>query len=160
MWSQLTNPAKPEGEADFERASKPRRQPMTFVQLLKYIVGAALSFWAITLLLTAMQAYNHSSSDHLILGTWRSLDNPDVEWRFDQEGFLTVFYQQRARPAFQTTYHFLAQSTVDFGEYWEVKSERFPPMHHGSKQAKVQFAGSTMRLTDAHNGMVTHWRRP
>src|ERR1700677_79360 len=81
----------PEEYADFEQASRPRRQPITYNQVLHVVAGATVFFLVATMLVAAMQWFSDNSSDHLILGTWRSDDHPQfAKLHFSNNGFVAL----------------------------------------------------------------------
>jgi hypothetical protein len=135
--------------ADFEQASKPRRRPFTLDQFLSLFIGAVLVFWAVLLLLIAMQRFKASSSDNLILGVWRSNDHPAfLELRFDKGGLMRITTKQSHR--FDGLYQFLAQQTIELTPF---DMNAGPPI-----QARIRFGGATMTMTDS-TGVVSHWER-
>ena len=135
--------------ADFEQASKPRRRPFTFDQFLSLFIGAVLVFWAVLLLLIGMQRFKASSSDNLILGPWRSTDDPTfLELRFDRDGFMRG--TNKKGDPFDGHYHFLAQQTIEITPFGR---EMIPTI-----QVRIRFAGATMTTTES-TGVVSHWHR-
>jgi hypothetical protein len=155
MWNTPQHVATSEGKAEFDQVSLPRHQPFSFGQLFTWLVSAVGIFWAVILLLTAMQWYRMNSTDHLIVGNWRSLDDPSIDKiQFSADHYVQGFTSKGE--GFQLSYRFLAQSTIEITEPWSrpPRAGAFLP-----RQAKVQFDGRTMTLVDVHTGAVTSWQR-
>ena len=140
---------EPNEFADFEQACLPRRQPFRLGRFLNLISAAAVIFLVAALAITFLQGFKTNSSDHLILGTWRSIDHPHFStMQFTKSGHLIV--TDKTRRGLSGSYRFLAQYTIEF----KVYDGREP-----IQEWKVRLSKAEMTTTDTTDGAISHWRR-
>jgi hypothetical protein len=133
---------------DFEQASLPRRRPFSFSRFLTVVSVAAVLLLTAALAMTCLQWFKTNSSDHLILGSWRSADHPQFSAIvFGQGGHFTAKDKTRSLPG---AYRFLAQYTIEF--YLFDQREHF-------YRWKVELHRDAMTTTDTDDGTLSHWSR-
>jgi hypothetical protein len=133
---------------DFEQASQPQRRPFSFGLFLTAVTVAAVLFLTASLALTSMQWFRANSSDHLILGSWRSAEHPHFSTIvFGKGGHFTA---KDKTHTFQGTYRFLAQYTIEF----HILEQREPIYHW-----KIEFRKDAMVATDISDGTSWRWSR-
>jgi hypothetical protein len=139
--------------ADFERASKPRSVLPTSGAILGVLGVLMMLLLVVFGSVYAVTQYNANQPRKLIVGSWRSVDHPEISsLEFTKNGDVSVGLRTRGSDA-TVRYRFLSRQTVEI-DFFDLERHDLTTMVF-----QVSFDGQAMTTQEKHNKTKHHWQR-
>jgi hypothetical protein len=152
-WTVPTHVLGPDAEefADFDRASRPRSVAPSVGGVLAVVAGLMMLLLVVSGGITAVELYNANQPQSLIIGSWQSVDHPDISSLvFATGGGVKVVAKNGNASTW--SYRFITRHTVEI-------SPPFVFDDQGLIRFRLSFEGNRMTTLDEHKKATHHWLR-